>query len=285
MVREYSKSGFSLFWAASLISIFAALLISTSALPQEQEEARIYKFSVVPQQSASKTAMIWKPILRYLHEKTGHKFQLKTAGTIPIFESRLEKEEADFSYMNPYHYATFHEKSGYNAIAKAKDRQIHGIVVVHKDSPIKKLEELSGKILAFPSPAAFAASILPRGYMKKQNIDITPKYVSSHDSVYLNVARGRFVAGGGINRTLNNAAPEIRDNLRILWSSPGYTPHAIAAHSRVDPKVVAAVQEAFVTLIDHPEGAGMLGKMKLKGFVKAKNSEWDDVRSLDLGAF
>ena len=228
--------------------------------------------------------MIWKPILRYLHEKTGHKFQLKTAGTIPIFESRLEKAEADFSYMNPYHYATFHEKSGYNALVKAKDKQIHGIVLVRKDSPIKKLEELSGEILAFPSPAAFAASILPRGYMKKQNIDITPKYVSSHDSVYLNVLKGRYIAGGGIVRTFNNATPEIRDNLRILWSSPGYTPHAIAAHSRVDPKVVAAVQEAFVALIDSPEGLDMLGKMKVKGFVKAKNSDWDDVRGLNLDA-
>ena len=75
MVQEYSKSEFSLFQAqaALLISVFATFLISTSALPQEQEEGRVYKFSVVPQQSASKTAMIWKPILRYLHEKTGHK--------------------------------------------------------------------------------------------------------------------------------------------------------------------------------------------------------------------
>lgn len=163
-----------------------------AATPLQADET-VYTFSVVPQQSATKTAKIWAPVLKQLGQKTGYRFKLKTAKNIPVFEQRLLNAESDFSYMNPYHYTVFHEKSGYNAIAKAKDKRIRGIVVVRKDSKIKSIEELNGKNLAFPSPAAFAASILPRGYFNQQGIKITPKYVSSHDSVYSNVAKGFMV--------------------------------------------------------------------------------------------
>ncbi|SCA55332.1 Periplasmic binding protein-related protein [Candidatus Terasakiella magnetica] len=243
---------------------------------------KVYTFSVVPQQSASKTAAIWKPILKYLSDKTGQKFKLSTAKNIPTFEKRLEEEKADFSYMNPYHYTVYHERSGYNAIARAKDKRIKGVVVVQKDSPLQKLEELDGHTLAFPSPAAFAASLLPRGFMKANGINITPKYVSSHDSVYLNVVKGRMVAGGGIVRTFKNTKQHVRDNLRVLWTTDGYTPHAIAAHKRVDGELVKAVQQALVDLGSTEQGLAMVGKMKLKGFIAAQDADWNDVRSLKL---
>ncbi|WP_206201957.1 phosphate/phosphite/phosphonate ABC transporter substrate-binding protein [Terasakiella sp. SH-1] len=260
----------------------AVLLVSAGVSSMAQASEKVFTFSVVPQQSASKTAAIWNPVLKYLGEKTGQKFKLSTAKNIPTFEKRLANGEADFSYMNPYHYTVFHERSGYNAIARAKDKRIKGIVVVRKDSPLGKLEELNGQTLAFPSPAAFAASVLPRGYLKANNINITPKYVSSHDSVYLNVMKGRMVAGGGIMRTFNNTKPEVREQLKILWTTKGYTPHAIAAHKRVDPKIVTAVQQALVDLSATEQGLAMVGKMKLKGFIKAQNEDWDDVRSLKL---
>lgn len=247
-----------------------------------QANKTIYTFSVVPQQSASKTAAIWGPVLKYLEQETGYQFKLKTAKNIPVFEQRLLNAEADFSYMNPYHYTVFHEKSGYNAIIKTKDKQIHGIVVVRKDSGIKTIKELNTKTLAFPSPAAFAASILPRGYFKQSGINITPKYVASHDSVYSNVARGFMPAGGGVMRTFKNTDPKILKQLRVLLKSEGYTPHAIAAHGRVPKEIVVNVQAALVSMGNNEKGMAMLKNMKLKGFENASNSDWGDVRMLKI---
>ena len=42
---------------------------------------------------------------------------------------------------------------GYQAVARARDKRIRGIIVVPKDSPIESLAELDGKELAFPAPA------------------------------------------------------------------------------------------------------------------------------------
>jgi len=239
-------------------------------------------FAIVPQQSASKLARLWTPILNYLGERTGYRLRFRTAQNIPAFEQRLLDGEYDLSYMNPYHYTTFHRAPGYRAFARARDKRIKGIIVVRKDSPVKELREFAGQTLAFPSPAAFAASVLPRARFRAEGIAITPKYVSSHDSVYRTVARGLYPAGGGVIRTFNNVAPAISDQLRILWTTRPYTPHAIAAHPRVPARVVQRLQQAMLAMERDPQGKKLLDSIKIKGFERAEDRDWDDVRALGI---
>jgi phosphonate transport system substrate-binding protein len=239
-------------------------------------------FGIVPQQSASKLAELWGPIAAYLGEKTGLEIQFRTAPDIPAFEQRLASGEYDIAYMNPYHYTVFHESPGYNAIAKARDKRIKGIIVVRKDSPIETLEQLDGKQLAFPAPAAFAASILPRAHLEDIGIGFTPKYVSSHDSVYSSVAKGFFPAGGGVIRTLRNTEPAIRDQLRVLWTTPGYTPHAIATHPRIDKATSGKLVAAIIGMEQDETGRKLLEAIKVKGFEQAEDRDWNDVRDLRL---
>ena len=244
--------------------------------------AETLTFSVVPQQSASKLARLWTPILAYLSEKTGVKLQFTTAKNIPTFEKRLAEGRYDFAYMNPYHFTVFHRAPGYQAIARQKDKKIKGIVVVRKDSSLSNVSELSGENLAFPSPAAFAASVLPRAKLNRDNIHFQSSYVSSHDSVYLGVSRGVFPAGGGVMRTFNNTDPEVRKNLKVLWTTKTYTPHAIAAHPRVEQTTVERIRAALLGMNDDPDGKALLKTINFKGMQSASNKDWDDVRGLGL---
>lgn len=262
-------------------TMLSCLLLSVTLL-SSVVQAETLSFGIVPQQSAKKLAKLWTPINSYLSKRVGVKIQFSTANDIPTFEKRLLEGEYDIAYMNPYHYTVFHQKPGYEAIAKQKDKKIKGIIVVAKDSPLTALDQLAGETLSFPSPAAFAASVLPRAKMSKDGINITPKYVSSHDSVYLTVSRGLFLAGGGVMRTYNNTAPEIRENLRVLWTTPGYTPHAIAVHPRVDNDVKIKVQQALVEMASDPEGQALLKTINFKALEHAQNENWDDVRGLNI---
>lgn len=241
-----------------------------------------YLFSVVPQQSASKTAKTWGPVVRYLAEQTGHNLRLRTYKSIDVFERALHRGEADLSYMNPLQYVTSHEKQGYLAFAKAKGKRIKGILVVKKDSPIHTLKQLDGTRLAFPSPGAFAATLLVRADLLQQGVSVTPVYVRSHDSGYLNVTKGRFVASGGVLRTFNNMDANVRDQLRILHTTSAYTPHAIAAHPRVPAVVVTDVQQALLGMAKNENGRKLLQGLKIKAWEKAQNNDWDDVRALNF---
>lgn len=244
--------------------------------------AKSITFGIVPQQSASRLASQWTPIMQYLSEQSGQQFIFETAADIPTFEKRLRNGEYDFAYMNPYHYTTFSTSPGYRALAKAKDKKIKGLIVVKKGSGITDVEQLVGENLAFPSPAAFAASILTRDYLTQRNVEFTPQYVSSHDSVYLAVAKGLYPAGGGIMRTFNSIDPSVREELVPLWITNGFTPHAIAAHPRVDPKLVQQIAELLERLDAHPVGKKQLNSLNIKGFVSAYDREWDDIRALNI---
>jgi len=264
-----------------LLMPFASTVTATETSVNPTSDVTII-FGIVPQQAASKLARKWGPLLARLSAKTGYTFKFSTAKDIPAFEKRLAAGEYDMAYMNPYHYTVFHRSPGYIALAKEKDKRIKGIIVVRKDASIKTLEELQGKTLSFPAPAAFAASVLPRATLKNRAISITPKYVSSHDSVYRTVAKGLYTAGGGVIRTLRNMAPEIRVQLKILWTTKAYTPHAIAAHPRLGKNVRLKVQKAMLELETNPQDKRLLSSLNFKGIEAAHNSEWDDVRALGI---
>lgn len=246
--------------------------------------AKEYRFAIVPQQSATKLAKLWGPVFTRLSNETGLTIKFTTAKNIPTFESRLAAGEYDFAYMNPYHYTVFSQAPGYVALANQKEKRIQGIMVVRKDSPLQSLLELDGQQIAFPSPAAFAASVLPRAELDRLQINHTPKYVSSHDSVYLSVARGLVSSGGGIMRTFNNTDPAIRSQLRIFWKTKKYTPHAFAAHPRVPEADRKKLQQALVSLGDTPEGMALLSALNFKPLQAVGDAEWNDVRQLNLTA-
>ncbi|MGL4828769.1 MAG: phosphate/phosphite/phosphonate ABC transporter substrate-binding protein [Vibrio sp.] len=239
-------------------------------------------FGVVPQQSPEDLAKRWVPILETLSENSGVALEFQTATTIPEFEKRIMDGKYDVVYMNPYHYTFFHEQLGYMAFAKQKDQKLQGIIVVSRDSPITSIKELDGKTLAFPSPAAFAATIIPQATLKNEGIQIESQYVSSHDSVYLNIANGFFVAGGGIQRTFNTAPKEVTNQLRILWESPKFTPHAFAYHPRLSQDKVSALQRALLDLSQTEQGRLQLQAIGFSGIEAAQDSDWDDIRGLNI---
>lgn len=261
-----------------LLVTFLALLI----LAASSAHAETYSVGVVPQQAAAVLAKNWTPLLLYLERKTGVRLNFKTAPSIPEFERRLANGEYDLAYMNPYHYVVFSREPGYRALAKEKDTRLQGVVVVRKDSAITDIRQLAGKDLAFPAPGSFAASVLPRMQLKKMGIAFIPHFVASHDSVYYSVARGIYPAGGGVVRTLNSAPAEIRDQLRVLWNTDSYTPHALAVHPRVPETAREALAKVLSAMGSDSEAAEILQDLNMRGWEPGQDKEWDDLRKLPI---
>lgn len=239
-------------------------------------------FGIVPQQTSTKLAKKWVPLINLLNRATGYSIIFSTAPDIPAFEERLNAGEYDLAYMNPYHYTVYHDSPGYNAFAKQANKKIKGILVARADTEFQNITDLNNKIIAFPAPAAFAATLLARSHLDNLNITYTPKFVSSHDSVYRAVSGGFADAGGGIYRTLYSMDDDIESQLKVIWESSGFTPHAFASHQRLDASIVSNIQDALINLSDSAEGKLILNKLKMGGIQKAQNSDWDDVRKLNI---
>lgn len=271
---------FAMWWSGAVLA--AVLLLASMAPARGASRPRTYSFGVVPQESALQLAATWGPMLAIVSHETGVRLRFVTAPDIPTFENRLAHGRYDFAYMNPYHYVVFSRHPGYRAIAHASNHRIRGIIVVARGSGIHSLRDLSGRTLAFPSPAAFAASILVRQELAKEGIAFTPRYVGSHESVYLDVYLGLLPAGGGIIRTLGSTSARVRSRLRVLWRSRAYTPHAIAVAPGVPSAVARRVQQALVSLRQGRQGRRLLRALNIQGWVAAHDADWNDVRGLHI---
>ncbi|MEO0398947.1 MAG: phosphate/phosphite/phosphonate ABC transporter substrate-binding protein [Pseudomonadota bacterium] len=265
--------------AVKLSATVSWLTLSFSSFAHADDDT-VLSVGIVPQQSASRLAAMWVPVLKEWSMKSGHHLQFATAKDIPTFEACLTIGAYDIAYMNPYHYTVFHEASGYEAFAKQSDKQLKGLLVAHHDSEISKLSDLEGVEVAFPSPAAFGASVIPRAELRKNGVMSTPKYVNSHDSVYRAVSAGLMPAGGGVLRTFKTVAPAIRAQLKIVYETDGYTPHAFAAHPETPKSTIDAIFTAMTATSE--QKPDVIARIGMVGVEAARNEDWNDVRALNL---
>ncbi|MCA3266988.1 MAG: phosphate/phosphite/phosphonate ABC transporter substrate-binding protein [Azospirillum sp.] len=260
------------------IRVLAAIWMIFAARDVASSERLV--FGVVPQQTPARLAETWVPLLEEVGRRAGVELGFATAKDIPSFESCLARGAYDVAYMNPYHYVVFAKSPGYAAFARQEGGAMRGLVVVALESPARSLADLAGGRLALPSPAAFAASVLPRAELRAAGIPVETLYVRSHESVYRAVVAGQVEAGGGIDRTFESAEPELRAALRVLHATEGYTPHAFAAH----PKITAATRVRLAAALAEAGAArpDLLPALGVAGFRPAVDAEWNDIRKLDI---
>jgi phosphonate transport system substrate-binding protein len=226
--------------------------------------ANAFGFSVgiVPQFTPTVIEQTWTPILAAIEAKTGQPMKLKHYKNISEFEAGLKKGEVDFAYMNPYHAVMFKKK--YEPIVRDDKKKLTGVLVVRADSPYKSIKDLNGKKIAFPSPNAFAASLLIRSQLSLvEKINFETVYASTHSNTFRSVLAGDVEAGGGVNKTLKKESQEVLSKLRILYTTPETSPHPFCANKKLSASIVKVVQEAFITLDQTNESAARLNAIEI----------------------
>jgi phosphonate transport system substrate-binding protein len=266
-----------------------ALLFVTLSFASAQvwpADSATYSFGVVPQFEQRKLFRIWRPILDELEQRTGLRFKLVGSPKIPVFEKQYMDGTYDFAYMNPYHLLVAHDTQGYLPLVRDGGRMLKGILVVRADSPIQSVQELAGKRVAFPAPNALGASLLMRAELAKlRGVVVIPQYVQTHSSVYLHVALGQTLAGGGVASTLRSQKPEIQEKLRILYETRPMNPHPISVHPRVPEAHRELVRQALLAMAQTQRGAALLGEIPMRKAVAAELEDYTPMRDWGLEAF
>lgn len=247
---------------------------------------KVHEVHVVPQLTPSVLLANWAPLLEQLGRLSGLCFELRIASNIPDFENNLLAGEPDFAFVNPFHAVMAKKAQGYLPLVVDSKERLSGILTVRVDSSIKSIRELDGKTIALPAPNAFAASLLIRSWLAQQGIRIQPRYVKTHGNVYRAVIIGDVVAGGGVNNTLEREAPSVREQLRVLYETPGYAPHPLMAHPRVNPQLREAVIAGLIKLGESESGRKLLDDIQIPSPMRASYArDYAPLESLQLEKF
>ncbi|MBP6719113.1 MAG: phosphate/phosphite/phosphonate ABC transporter substrate-binding protein [Rhodoferax sp.] len=260
-----------------------ALLLSVNSGARATQS---FTVAVVPQFPAEQIFRDWTPVLNEASQLSGLAFTLKTYASIPEFESDFLNGRPDFAFMNPYHAVMAQKAMGYMPILRDDAGRLTGILVVRKDSPITRVDQLKGATLAFPAPNAFGASLYMRALLtREQNIHFKPEYVTTHSNVFRNVIVGRAQAGGAIRQTLEQESPALQAQLRILYETPAAYSHPISAHPRVPAQVREALLQAFLKMGANPAFADQLKAIQIAKPVKADFMDYAPLETLGLERF
>lgn len=249
-------------------------------------ESPTYSLGVVPQRDAGALRAAWEPIVAEIGRSSGLQLRIVGAPSIGAFERAFEAGAYDFVYLNPYHAVVAQRVQGYVPLVRDVAEPLTGIIVVPKDSAVHTPAELAGQRVAFPSPNAFGAALVPRAdFARRLHVQIEPWYVGTHGSVYLNVALGRAPAGGGIRRTLEEQPAEVRNALRVIYETPPLPTHPLAAHPRVPREVRERLTRALLGFEQSAHGRQLLEGIPIQCIGQASPAEYRALETLNLDAF
>lgn len=267
----------------NFIRSYLLVLLAFYASISHAETPATYIFSVIPQYKLAQLQKEWSPVLERITRETGIQLKLTIPRSLPIFEAEYTKGTPDFAYMNPYEAVMAKKGNGYLPMLRDK-KPLHGILVVRKDSPYKTIQDLEGKVIGFPSPNSFGASLYIRALLSENNpIKFTPRYLINHNHVFRYVTQGVTAAGGSVNAALNDEPPEIREQLKVLYQTPDVASHPIVAHPRVPEQVRKSVMNSLLGMQKDDAGRAMLKEIRMPNLVDADfQKDYQPLEKLNL---
>lgn len=266
-----------------LAALLALCSLRSTAAPTEVPAA--FTFGVAPQFDQRKLFTTWKPVIDALEKTTGQSFRFLSATSVPEFEQAIAKGTYDFIYVNPYHLYRERFRQGYIPLVRDV-APLRGVVAVRVDSGIRSLADLDGKSLAVPSPNAIGASMLIRAELERvHDIRIQVVNAKSHSSAYLYAINRLSDAAGGVEKTLAEQEPVIRDALRVVFRTSDFPSHPIAAHPRIPEAARERVRQALLNLSADPAGGALLQEIPLSRAVPASFKDYEAFRALNLDAY
>ena len=270
-------------FATLLPALFVLLLAPASTLHAAQTR---FSFGVVPQFDQRRIVATWQPILDELTRRTGVQFILSGVPQVADFEKRFVAGQYDLGYADPYLASIVARRQGYQMLVRDHATALYGLLVVQRDSPIRSPRDLNGKIVAFPAPNTLGASLLVRADLANTfHVRITPRYVRTHGSVYLQVAQGLADAGGGAQSTFDSQPQTLRDRLRIIHTTAHVPPLPVVAHPRVPLAVQNKVRQAFLDMGETPAGRALLAAVPIRSVGPASARDYVVLEQLGLKAF
>lgn len=253
--------------------------VYVSRAPQAVHE---YVFAIHPLHNPAKLFDIYGPLIDYLNRNIqGATFRLEASRNYEEFEKKLYDRLLDFALPNPYQTLnSLHH--GYHVIAKmGDDEKFTGVVLVRRDSGIKKLSDLKGKKVSYPARSALAATMMPQYYFQTHglnvNRDIENLYVGSQESSIMSVYLGDVAAGVTWPlpwEAFQREHPDEAQELRLQWETAPMINNGVVARDDIPPQLVARVAELLNTLHQSEEGRVMLARMPLSRFELADDKRY-----------
>lgn len=281
-------------WNLVLLAVVVALALSAcgqqeaskTAEPQFTTTAPVtgkaYVFAIHPLHNPARLFEVYGPLVDYLNRNIpGSVFKLEASRNYEEFEKKLYARQVDFALPNPYQ--TLNSLGhGYHVIAKmGDDYKFTGVILVRRDSGIKKVADLKGGKVSYPARTALAATLMPQYYFQTHGLDVNRDienlYVGSQESSIMNVYLGDTTAGATWPlpwEAFQKEHPDMARELEIKWETEPLINNGVVVRDDVPGQLAKRVAQLLDTLHTNEEGKAILARMPLSRFELADDQRY-----------
>lgn len=225
------------------------------------EPQRPIEIGVMPYLSTAKLIAGHQPLRRYIEETYRRPAVLSTAPDFPTFHQRTLAGQYDLVITGPP-LAWEAQKAGKTAIIAVADRALRIITVVAKDSPIRSIAQLRGKVAGVLPPPSFAPAIFADVLSEhglKAGVDVELHYDKTPYNSVKAAAMGDIAAAAYPTVSLPSLPKDLLEQVRTIHVSPEFPAVTFSVRRAPDlppPEDFQAVLLRFVR--DTEEGRGFV---------------------------
>lgn len=291
---ELQESGITKWWKLLMdLSLFTGSnkqaddAYEPSFSAQSKSTVTKYVIGIHPLHNPKRLFEVYGPIVDFINANMPEAdFTLEASRNYEEFDKKLYGGHFDFAMPNPYQTVNS-LKHGYRVFGKmADDDDFRGIILVRRDSGIKTVADLKGKVVSYPAPTALAATMMSQYYLQTHgldvNRDIENRYVGSQESSIINVLRGHVAAGSTWPvpwKTFSKENPQLASQLEVKWRTEPLQNNGWVVRKDL-PKAVA---DKFATLLfnldQHQQGQEMLARIPVTRFEPANDDTYGPVQA------
>lgn len=269
-----------------ILSIVLLLQLACST----QEPQNSLRIGLLPHEDHSTMKKKYTPLFKYISTKTGMDYEIVVASSYQDLLERFNSKQMDLALFGGVTFIKAQKQSKAIPIASRDiDLEFNCYFLVKTDSPFQELEQLRGKSIAFGNRLSTSGHLMPRHFMKKQNIE--PEsffskiiYSGSHDRTAYLVRDGQADLGVANALVVDNMLKDKRitnDELRILWKTPNFPDHVWAAQADMDQELVEKIKAAFLLLDFTKESESLiLSKLGARAFYPVSSSDFNSLSEI-----
>lgn len=255
---------------------------SSSEINSTKSKEKIY-VAISTMISPVETFNLYKDLIDYISDKLGVTIVFKQRKTYDEVNELLQKKQIDFAFICTGSYIKAREEFPIEilAVPVVDGRPLYNAyIVVHKESGIKKFDQLKGKTFAFTDPLSntgysYAIKLLRKKNTSPQQFFSKTIFTYAHDYSIQAVAR-KIVDGATIDGLIYNylekTQPEKLKDVMVIQKSDDYGIPPFVVQPDMSDSLKTKLKNILLNLDNDIKGKELLNKIMIDKFIDGSDA-------------
>lgn len=227
-------------------------MTASTAYAEDNSAIKPLEIGVVPYLSARALVTSYEPMRLYLEQTLGRPVKIYTAAGFKPFFFNTRQGAYDL-VITAAHFARIVQKEQKFTPLVRYSTGGRGLVITALNSPLKKLQDLRGQVIAVPDKISLA-SIVCLTYLRENGLQSDADFqlleVPSFASAILAVENGDASAAISAKGVLLQMPQKLRESVRTIVDAGEYIPLVFLAHPRLGKKYIDLLNTTLLKFVN-----------------------------------